>query len=106
MKAIRFPHAVRSGSVVVRVYRFRRGDGREVYSVGWTTGKKRQLQQCGDQKTALAEAKLRAEQLAAGRMEAAQMSIAERDEYHAAKGAAKGAPLLDIVNEWNKARLR
>ena len=104
VKALKFPHQVRSGSSVVRVYRIKRGDGREIYSVGWNSGHVRRLQQCGDLKTALAEAKLRAEQLATGRLEAAQMSIAERDEYHAAKGAAGGVQLLEIVNEWNKAR--
>ena len=104
MKALKFPHQVRSGSVVVRVYRIKRRDGRQIYSVGWNAGHVRHLQQCGDLKTALDEAKIKAEQLAAGQMEAAQMSIAERDEYHAAKEAAGGAQLLEIVNEWNRAR--
>lgn len=104
MKALRFPHIVRSGSVIVRVYRVARGDGRKIYSVGWTSGGVRRLQQCGDLTTALAEAKLRAEQLAAGKLEAAQMSIAERDEYRAAKEAAQGAQLLEIVMEWKQAR--
>ena len=90
---------------MVCIYRVARGDGRTVYSVGWTSGGVRRMQQCGDLTKALAEAKIRAEQLAAGKLEAAKLSIAESDEYHAAKEAAQGEQLLEIVTEWKQARL-
>jgi integrase len=86
------------------VYRLNRADGRELYSVGWTSGKIAKRKQCADLKTALADARLRADQLAAGQSDAANFTIAERDEYLAAKKSADGSPLLAIVEEWKKAR--
>lgn len=100
----RFPHKVRSGSVSVTVYRILRGNGREVFAVGWKDGATHRRQQSADLAEALREAKLKAEQLAAGRVESAHLTISERDEYQAAKERAGGVPLVQIVETWAKAR--
>lgn len=104
MTSRKFPVSIRSGSVTVLIYRLTRGDGREIFTVAAHVGGRRVTRQFGTFGKAQAEAKLKAEQLAAGRVEAASMSIAERDEYVAARKAAAGTPLLTIVQEWQRAR--
>lgn len=104
MKISRFPHKVKSGAVSVTVYRITRADKRQVFAVGWKDGSQHRRTQFADLAEALAEAKLKAEQLAAGRVEAASLTLGERDEYQAAKERADGVPLIQIVEEWAKAR--
>lgn len=104
MASERFPLSIKRGSVTVKVYRLVRADGRLVYTVAAHVGGKRETRQFTDLAEAKAEATLKAEQLASGRVEAAAMSLAERDEYLAARKAAAGVPLLTIVQEWQRAR--
>lgn len=102
----RWPHTTTSGSVSVRVYRVRHQTNASgwAYVIAWHTPEGRKTQKLADPAAAIAEARLKAEQLASGRVEAAQLSIAERDEYFAAKAMAKGEPLLSIVEAWGRAR--
>lgn len=104
MKPPRFPIKVRRGSITTLVYRLNRADGREVFTAAWHHGGVRKTKQFTELKEATAEATLRADQLAAGRVEGAEMSIAARDEYRAAKEAAAGVPLVAIIDEWAKSR--
>lgn len=104
MRTLKFPVTIRRGSVTTRVYRVKRGDGRETFSAVWYLGGIRQIRQFSDFNSAFAEATFKAEQLTSGRIEAASLTISERDEYLAAKHAANGTPLMTIVQEWQRAR--
>jgi hypothetical protein len=90
--------------VVTRIYRLTRADGREVFTAAWYTGGQRQTRQFQDYPTAYAEATLKAEQLAAGRVEGAEMSRGDRDELQAMRKLADKVPPVAAMEEWRKAR--
>lgn len=102
----RWPRVIKSGSVTVKVYRLRHATARTgfTYVVAWVTPAGRQRQKFADPAAALAEARLKADQLAAGRVEGAEMSRGERDELQAARELCSGVPLVSAVREWAEAR--
>lgn len=105
MKAPRFPVTIRRGSVATKVYRLRRGDGREVYTAAWHAGGVRFTRQFPSYVEAHAEASLKADQLAAGRISAAATVTADDASTLAeAKKLCDGVPLLAALQEWSKAR--
>lgn len=102
-----WPKRVTIGSVTVKVYRSRvrsnaNGFG---YDVVWNTPSEgRQKQQFADPTRALEEAGIKASQLAAGRVEGAEMTTGDRDELRAARKLVEGKrPLLAAIDEWLKA---
>lgn len=103
-----YPRLVKNGSVVVRIYRLshRTTSSRYVYAVSWIGPQGRKMQQFAEEAEALDEARLKAAQLAAGRVEAAEMTGADREELLAARALLGGAPLLSALTEWKKARDR
>jgi integrase len=102
-EAERWPMLVRAGNVAVRVYRLRRETSRggTAYVLAWRTpeGRKRQKFSCAA--SALEEARLKAAQLNAGRIEASNMTGADRDELETCRELARavGMPLVSLVIE-------
>jgi integrase len=74
------------------------------YVLGWTdaTGPKRK--QFASEAEAEAEGRLKADQLAAGRIEGAEMGRSDRDELQAARKLVGDVPLLTALEEWAKIR--
>ncbi len=101
-----WPRYITVGAVTVPVYRVKHVSNRSgwAYVAVYTTPEGRQRQKFADPDAAVAEARLQAGKLAAGRVEAAGMSRGERDEWLAACGLAGKVPLLSAMQEWSKAR--
>lgn len=75
-----------------------------MYRMTWYAGSVRKEKSFADESEALSEARLKASQLAAGRVEGASMSTGDRDELQAARAIAGPVPLLAALEEWAKAR--
>ncbi len=101
-----YPRQVRVGSVVVKVYRLRHRQAAEghVYAVAWADSSGRKMRQFSDEAEAMDEARLKAAQIASGRVEVADLSRSDRDELVAAKRICGDVPLLSALDEWSKAR--
>jgi integrase len=101
-----WPRRVVSGNVVVKVYRVKHATARTgwAYVVARSVAGRRVLQKFADLDEAMTEARLKAEQLNAGRVEGASMTTGDRDELTAARQIVAGAsPLLPALREWRKA---
>lgn len=110
-RAPSFPIIVRSGSVAVRVYRITRPAERTraertFYTVAWhDAGRTRRTQQFADLEAAKAEARLKAEALAAGRSEAAvSLSMDDVALISELRRIAGKTPPLAAMEEWAKAK--
>lgn len=109
-KALVFPLVVRSGSVAVRVYRVERPAERGraprvVYSVAWNAAGMNRVRQFADLDDARAEAKLKADALAAGRSEAAvAMSMDDVATIAQLRRISGKTPPLAAMEEWAAAR--
>lgn len=88
---------------VYRVVQDREGK-RCAYVVAWNTAAGRKRQKFADPDTAMKEARLRAQQINAGKVDAADVSKADREELHAARQLAGEVPLLSAMREWLRAR--
>ena len=101
----KWPKQVKAGSVVVKVYRLhhRRAAKGVVYAVTWNIAGTRRMRQFTDQGAALEEAKLKADQLAAGRVEATALSREDRDEILHARDIAGKVPVIAALAEWKRA---
>jgi hypothetical protein len=110
MAQLNFPHVVRVGSVSVRVFRLHRPRTprqaeRDIFTVSWHVAKQRYFRQFSDQKRAIEEARLKAEQLASGRVAASgSMTVSDAETLAAARKIAGKVPLVAALEEWRKAR--
>jgi hypothetical protein len=105
MKTPRFPVSIRRGSVLTRIYRLKRSDGREVFTAAWHVGGDRHTRQFADYSTAYAEATLKAEQLAAGKVNAAATVTGEDGAALVeARRLCGKMPILAALKEWVTAR--
>lgn len=104
MQRHRFPVSIRRGSVITRIYRLKRGDGREVFTASWNIGGKRETRQFSTYISAHAEATLKAEQLAAGRLGAAALTVDDAGTLTAIRDLCGAVPPLAAMQEWAKAR--
>jgi len=103
--AQRFPLHIKSGSIVVRVYRLTRADGRTMFTTAWTVGGRRHTRQFSDLAAARHEAQLRADQLAAGKIEvAAGITGDDIATLAEARRITGDTPILDALATWAKAR--
>ena len=104
--SVRFPRRFVQGSVTVKIYRIRHANTKSgfVYSVAWHAGGIRRQKQFTLLKEAEEEARLRAEQLAAGRIDAAGYTTDDLEQLRAAKELCGDIPLLSALTEWKKAR--
>ena len=106
MKRISFPLAIRRGSVVVKVYRVMHREAKDgvIYQVTWHAGGRRVSRQFTDRKKALEEASLKAEQLAAGRVGAAELTADDADLLSEARKMTGEIPIIAALDEWSRAR--
>ena len=72
--------------------------------LGWTEGGQPKRQQLADEAQAIQEARLKADQLAAGRVEGASMTRGDRDELQAIRKLCGDTPPLTALDEWRKIR--
>lgn len=102
-----WPKKVSVGSVTVKIYRskVRTNASGFGYDVVWNTpAVGRQKQQFADPGRALQEARLKADMLAKGFVDSANMTSGDRDELSAARAITAGKrPLLSALDEWAKA---
>ena len=101
-----WPRTVSAGHASVKVYRTDRETTSTgyAYTVAWTTPAGRKRQRFADAEEALNEARLKAAQLNAGRIEAAAMTSTDREELAAARRAVGDVPLLSALEEWRMCR--
>jgi integrase len=97
---------INAGSVSVPVYKLkhRHAAGGFVYAVAWHVGGQRRMKQSTSLPAALAQAKLVADQLAAGRMEAASLT---RDDFNTLveiRRLSGDMPPVSAMQEWRRAR--
>jgi len=97
---------IRAGSVTVPIYklRHRHAAGGFVYAIAWHLGRARKMRQFTDLAEAIAEAKLKAEQLAAGKMEASALTADDANTLAEMRRLAAETPLAVAMQEWRKAR--
>jgi integrase len=100
-----WPKKVTVGNVTIPVYRVAHATAKSGYAyvVAHRTNGYRQLQKFADADEAIQEARTKATQLAAGRVEGAEMSRSDRDELQAARKMAGKTPLLSAIAEWAEA---
>jgi len=106
MSAEKWPRKVTVGNVLVRVYRVKHETAASgwAYVVAHSEAGTRKLSKFATPADALAEARLKAEQLNAGRLEGASMSRADRELLDAARKIAGDVPVLAALQEWQAAR--
>jgi len=101
-----FPISIKRGSVVVRIYRLKHKGAAKgwVYDVKWYVGKTRRSKQTTCLEKAKELANLKAKQLAAGRISAAE-SISGDDAYLLAEAReiCGATPILAALKEWRRA---
>lgn len=97
---------VKSGSVQIKIYRIAslRSQSGWVYSAAWYEGGERRQKQSVDLDKLLARAKLKAEQLAAGRVGASELRVEDLELLNAASELIGDVPLLSALREWRRAR--
>ncbi|MCF7760972.1 MAG: hypothetical protein K9M98_10765 [Cephaloticoccus sp.] len=96
---------IRRGSVTTSVYQFDRKDGRTIYTAAWTIGRRRYTRQFQTYAAAHAEASLKADQLAAGRINAAgSVTVEDGGLLTEARKLIGDVPLLSALHEWVRAR--
>lgn len=102
----KWPKTVKVGSASTRVFRIKHHGNKSGFAfvVSWYSGGRRLRAKFADSEKALKEAKLRAEQINAGHVDATNVSKADRDELHAARQLAGDTPLLAAMQEWLRAR--
>jgi len=105
-KAGKWPKAVKVGSATAKVYRLAHATSRTgwTYVVSWHSDGRRHRQKFADSDAALKEARLRAEQISAGKVEAAGFSKADRDELLTLRQLSGEIPPVSAMQEWLRAR--
>ncbi len=107
---MRFPQVLKRGSVAVKVYKVNRParSGRPaqtLFTLVWYTGEKRNTKQFSSAAAAMEEGKLKLDQLAAGRVDAAaEMTIEDAATLAEARRLAGEVPLVAALGEWRRAR--
>ena len=101
-----WPCTITAGSSNVKIYQVKHPTNAsgKAYVLAWRTPSGRKTQKFADPGEAIEEGKLKASQLASGRIEGADMTLGDRDELQAARKVANGIPLLAALEEWAKAR--
>lgn len=99
-----WPRKVIAGSVIVKVYRVKHATSASgfTYVIASSSAGTRKLQKFAIESDAMAEARLKADQLNAGRVEGAEMSRADRDELQEARKITGSVPVLVALREWSK----
>jgi hypothetical protein len=92
--------------VAVKVYRVRHKSSANgfAYKVAWASPAGRQTAQFADEAEALEEARTKAAQIAAGRVEAADLTREDRDAIQEARRLCGDVPVLAALAEWKRVR--
>ena len=100
-----YPLKVKAGNVVITIYEIsaRTNKNGKAYRLVWSTPFGTKNTTRADPAEALEEARIKAAQLAAGRIEGAEMTRTDRDELAAARRMTLGKPLLSVLEEWKNA---
>jgi len=90
----------------VTVYQVNHATARtgKAYTLAWETPEGRKTKKFADPDEAIAEGRLQASKIAAGRADAAGMSRADFEELQAARHVVGAVPLLSALAEWKRAR--
>ncbi len=101
-----WPKKITVGSVTVRVYEVAHVSNStgKAYVLAYTTPTGRKTIKFADPLKAMDEARLQAGKLAAGKVEAADMTGGEREELLAARKMAGNMAVLSALREWQDAR--
>ncbi|TAG27066.1 MAG: hypothetical protein EAZ36_07240 [Verrucomicrobia bacterium] len=101
-----WPQKVTVGSVTVKIYEVAHPSNAtgKAYVVAYVTPTGRKTIKFSDPAKALDEARLQAGKLAAGKVEAADMTGGEREELFAARKLAGDVAVLSALREWKDAR--
>lgn len=101
-----WPKTIKVGHASVKVYRNAHHGtaSKTIYVMAWNTPTGRKREKFALESKALAEARTKASQLSAGRVEGASMTTGDRDELAAARQITSGVPLLAALEEWAKGR--
>ena len=101
-----WPRKITVGSCTVKVYEVAHKTAAtgKAYVVSYSTPSGRKTSKFADPAKAIEEARLQAGRLAAGKVEAAEMTGSEREELMEARRMAGSTPLLSALREWNRAR--
>lgn len=94
------------GNATVKVYKNAEPTNASgiAYILAWQTAAGRKRQKFSTEPQAIGEARIKAAQLNAGRIEGADMTRGDRDELQGARKLAEGTPLIAAMEEWAKAR--
>lgn len=105
-KKTTWPRTVSVGSAHVKVYEVTHPSNRtgKAYVVAYVTPTGRKTAKFADPAAALGEARLQAGRLAAGKVEAADLTGGDRQELLAARKLAGDMALLSALREWKDAR--
>lgn len=97
---------IRAGAVTVPVYRNRHQSTKSgyVFTVSYYSSGKRKQRQFANETDALSEAKLIAQRMAAGKIEAADFTGADREELLSARRLSGDVPLLAALKEYVDAK--
>lgn len=100
-----WPKTVTVGHASVKIYRIaHHASSGWIFVLAWKTPTGRRREKFADETEALTEARNKAAELSAGRIEGASMSLGDRDELQAARAVAGNVPLLSALQEWATAR--
>jgi integrase len=104
-KSKEWPKTVTAGHASVTVYRNAHHGTKSgwIFVVAWNTPAGRKREKFSSSSEAIAEARTKAAQLNAGRIEGASMTTGDRDELAAARKLANGTPVLSALTEWAQA---
>jgi len=102
----KWPRKIISGSITVKVYRVKHATAASgfAYVVAHSGPLGRKLDKFADPAEALVEARLKADQLSAGRVEGGSMTRGDRDELQAIRKICGDTPPLTALGEWRKVR--
>ena len=101
-----WPRIITAGSVRTKVYRVNNQTTASgfAYVAAWTTPLGRRLRKFASAADAIAEARLQAEKIAAGRSDASDMTRADFEELVAARAICGRTPILAALREWRRAQ--
>ena len=107
---MKFPCTLKRGSVAVRVYCVQRPPragrpAQTLFTLSWHAGDRRMTKQFTDESAAIAEGRLKLDQLSSGKLDAAaSMTIEDAAALAEARRIAGEVPLIAALSEWAKAR--
>jgi hypothetical protein len=101
-----WPRTIKKGNASVKLYRVKHPTNKSgwAYVLAWNTPEGRKTQKFAAESDAVDEANLKAKNLNAGRLEAADMTAEDRQELLAAREIVGDVPLLAALREWKAAK--